>query len=131
MHSRGEKKKIWHQSRKKVFSTKPKAWFIKPTGTIIHLAICRPNHRMSFLPKKQNSCKVRCAGKTKSSVPKSLCKQKGLVGSTSHEFLVLLHFYLLEKLNTRLYYQLVVHRISSECNVVCHVSNERFKKENK
>lgn len=98
MHSRGKKKpQTWHQSSKKVFPTKPKAWFIKPTGTIIHLAICRPNHRMSFLPKKQNSCKVRCAGKTKSSVPKSLCKQKGFVGSTSHEFFVLLHFYLLEK----------------------------------
>ena len=85
MHSRGEKKN-WHQSPKKVFPTKPKAWFMKPTGMIIHLAICKPNHRMSFLPKKRNPCKVTCAGKIKSFVPESLCKQKRFVGSTSHEF---------------------------------------------
>lgn len=61
-----QRKKKWHQYLKKVVPTKPKAWFIKPTGRIIHLAICRPTHRMPFLSKKKTLCKVRCNAKVKS-----------------------------------------------------------------
>lgn len=87
---RKQQTECWRQAPRKVFPSKPNACFIKPAGTIIHRAICRANHRMSFLPKKRNSCEVRCAGKTKSSVAKRLCKQKGLAGSASHGFFVLL-----------------------------------------
>lgn len=67
---------------------------------------------------------------------KAYANKKDLRAPYPMNFFFLLHFYLVEKMNTGLYYQLLVHRISSGCNavryhsVVCCVSNELFRKEN-
>lgn len=80
------KHETWLQYPKKVFPTKSKAWFIKPTGKITHLATCRSNHIVSFLPKKQNSHKARCARKKYLPFPKAHGNKKYVQAPHSQNF---------------------------------------------